>query len=114
MSTGLAGHKIKRVSNGQHDPKIEIDAVFLALRARDALHQIRNIRLGSLIKFHVGMDGKGIPAGETHAFTLAVGLHGAPIDPKLVGFANGAPDGAQTRFDLFDGYGGHGFPKDAV
>jgi len=114
MAAGRAGHEIKRVSNGQDDPKIEIDAVLLALRARDSLHHIWNIRLGPLIKFHVGMDGKGIPAGQAHPFAFPVGLHRAPIDAELVGFANGAPDGAEARFDLFDGYRWHRSPKAAV
>jgi hypothetical protein len=111
MPAGLTGYEVKRLSNGQDDPKIEIDAVLLALRAWDALYQIGNIRLGPLIKLHVGVDGKGIAAGQAYPLAFTVGLHGAPIDAELILFANSAPDGTQTRFDLFDGYGWHGSPQ---
>ena len=114
MPPGGADHEIERISNGQNDPKIEIDAMPLAFRARDALHQIRNIRLSPLIKLHVGMDREGIAARQADPFTFAVGLHGPPVDAELIRFADGAPDGAQARFDLFHGYGRHGCSNDPV
>jgi len=107
----LACDEIKRFPNGQDDSEIQIDAVLFALRTGNSLQHIRNVRLGTLIKLHVGMDGERIATLEAHPFAFAIGLHGTLVDAELVPLADGAPDGAETRFDLFDGDGCHGSPS---
>jgi len=80
MAAGFTCDEVKSFTDREHDPKIKRHPMCLACRARDALQMIRNIGLGSLIKFHVGVDGEGVAAFHASRFPFAIRLHAATVD----------------------------------
>jgi hypothetical protein len=100
MTAGLARHEIKRFSYGHHDAKIKVHSAALALETWNGLQDVRNVRLRSLVKLHIGMDGKSIATLQAHAFPFTVGLHAAAIDAESVGLANRTSHCAEARFNL--------------
>ena len=96
MAARPAGDEVKRLAHRQDDPKIQLHPTALACRARDRLHQIRDIGLRALVEFHVGIDRKGIAALRACTFPVAVGLHAATINAEPTGLADRASDGAEA------------------
>ena len=109
MVTSLTGHKIKRFPYRHHNSEIKVDSMVLALGTSNGLHNIWHIRLGSLVKLHIGMDRKGVAALQTRALPFAVGLHAATVNTESVGLTNCALHGAQTRFHLLYRHMSHRF-----
>ena len=91
MPTGPTAHKIVGFSNREHDPELQVDASSVALWARDGLHRVGHIRLGSEIELHIRVDGEIVTAFPAHASAFTVALEGAGIYDKLAGLADGAP-----------------------
>ena len=82
MAAGFTRDEVKGVTDREHDPKIKRHPMFLTFRARDALQMIGNIGLGSLIKFHVGVNREGVAAFHATRFPFAIRLHAAAVDRK--------------------------------
>jgi len=82
MAAGFTRDKVKGFTNREHDPKIKCHPMRLAFGARDALQMIGNIGLGSLIKFHVGVNREGVAAFHATRFPFAIRLHAAAVDRK--------------------------------
>ena len=93
MSTGLARDKIIGFPDGQGRPEVELDSARGALRARHRAKKERQIRLRTLIKFHIGMDRKAITAFRAHAFPFPVAVEVASVDGKRTGSTDGTANG---------------------
>lgn len=89
MFAGLARDEIIGLADGQGGPEVEIDPPRGALRARHGAKKQRQIRLRTLIKFHIGMDRKAVAALHAHALPFPVGVEIAAIDGKCIGFTDG-------------------------
>lgn len=93
--------EVKGLADREDNPEIKRHSLPFAFGAWNALQVVGNIRLRPLIKFHVGMDREGVAAFRAACFPFAIRLHAATVDRKRIGFADGTPDRAEPRFDLF-------------
>jgi hypothetical protein len=71
------------------------------------LEPIRNIRLSSQIKIHVGIHREIVSTLETDAATFPISLQSSSIDAKGVRLADRAADGREAFFYFFKGCVSH-------
>jgi hypothetical protein len=62
---------------------------------------IGDIRLGALVKLHVGVDGKAVSTFHADAPPLTIRLHEAAVDSESIPLANGTMDRRQSLFNFF-------------
>src|SRR5574341_294683 len=94
VAAGLTRDKVECLPDGHHDAEVQIHAASLAHRTGDLLESVWHVGLRSLVKYHVGVNRKRIPALRASSLPVAVRLHAAAINCELVGLANGATHAA--------------------
>ena len=76
----------------------------------DFFQTIRDIRLGSPIKIHVGIYWEIISTLKTNGTALPIGLQGSSVDAERVCLADCTAYARQPFFDLFKRCVRHPFP----
>lgn len=104
---GRAGDEINRFPDRHHDPEVQRHSAMSTGRAEHLFESVGDIRLGSEIKLHVGMNWKTVPTFRAHPSPFAVRLHGAVIDREAALFAHRAANSLEPGFDLFHGGSAH-------
>lgn len=94
VSALVARDEVIRLAHRQNDPEIKSNAMRLTLRTRNGLHEVGNIGLCSLVELHVGVDRKRVVTLQTDPFAFTVTLQRSLVDPKVIAFADRAPDAA--------------------
>lgn len=96
-----ARHEIDCLSDRHRDAEVERYATMLTIWTRNFLEPVRNIRLCSQIKFHVGIYRKAVAAFEAHPTTFSVRLQSPSINAECIRLADRALYAGQALFYLF-------------
>lgn len=96
-----AGHKVDCFPDGHSNTKIQRDPAVLTGPAGYLFEAIGNIRLGALVKLHVGVDRKAVATFHADSPPLTIRLHEASVNRKSIAFANGAMDRGESLFYFF-------------